>query len=141
VAPSPKDISGAFASLLDNKLEALEIALFVISLILVVEYAPQLWGYGERISGPVLAGLKWVILILMISLVMLLVAVPLSYVISENAEISGPAKLVPPLIFVGAYYAMTRFIEAQAELVLLSSVVLYLVSLLVLRHPEYFLRD
>jgi hypothetical protein len=140
-APSPKDISGAFDSLLENKLEAFSIALFVLSAVLVIEYAPQLWDQGDKISQPALAGLKWIILILMISLVMLLVAMPLSYVISENAEIRGIVKVIPPLLFLLAYFLMTRFLEMSAEIVLLSSAVVYLVPLFVLRHPEYFLKD
>lgn len=140
-APSPQDISGAFDSLLNNKLEAFSIALFVLSAILVIEYAPQMWEHGDKISGPALSGLKWVLLILMISLVMLLVAMPLSYIVSENAEIRGPVKLVPLILFILLYYSLTRFIDARVEIVLLSSVVLYLVSLFILRNPGYFLKD
>ena len=77
----------------------------------------------------------------MISLVMLLVAMPLSYVISENAEIAGIIKAIPPLLFILLYFLMTRFIETSAEIVLLASAAVYLVSLFVLRHPEYFLKD
>lgn len=138
-APSPKDISGAFDSFLENKLEALSIALFVLSAILVVEYAPQLWEHADKITEPAMAGLKWMILILMISSAMLLAAMPVSYILSENAEIRGVLKIIPPLLFISAYFLMTRFLETRVEIVLLSSLVAYLLSLFVLRHQDYFI--
>ncbi len=139
-APSPKDISGAFDSFLENKLEAFSIALFILSAILVIEYAPQLWEHGNQITEPALAGLKWIIFILMLSSAMLLAAMPVSYIISETAEIGGVLKIIPPMLFVLAYFLMTRFLDVRVEIVLLSSLIAYLLSLFVLRHPEYFIK-
>jgi len=143
-APSTKDISDAFSSLLRHKLEALALLLFLISGILLIEYGPQLMEHGDFIPGLAVVALKWMILVLMISSSMLLVAIPLSYMIVETAQIRGAFKIIPPALFVLVYFLMTKYAvnyaEVSVEMALLSSTVVFLVSLLILRNPQLFIK-
>jgi len=143
-APSPKDISEAFASLMRHKLEAFSMALFLISAILIIEYGPQLSENGKFITGPAILALKWMILVLMISASMLLVSIPVSYLIVQTAQIPGVLKVIPPALFLLAYFFMTKYAvdyaEITTEVALLSSALVFLVSLVLLRNPQVFIR-
>jgi len=140
-APSPQDISDAFKSVLKYRLEGLSMVLFIISAILFIEYAPGLWSYGSVFSAYAVLGLKWMILVLLISSAMLLISIPTSLVITETAEIKSIYKAIPPLLFLLTYFAATKFLDTPVETVLLASLFVYGISLFILRHPEYFLSE
>jgi hypothetical protein len=139
-APSPKDISEAFGSFFKYKREALVLFLLLASLVLIVEYAGRFGDYAEKISDYAVMGFKWVVLILMLSTIFLVVALPLSYVLTETLDIKGLKKIVPPLLFIAAYYLTREILHTSIEITLVSALLAYFASMLVLKHPDAFVK-
>ena len=140
-APSPQDISDSFNTMLKYKLEALSMVLFVISAILLIEYGPGLSDYGSIVSANAILAFKWTILLLMLSSAMLLIAIPLTLLITETVEIKGVYKILPAALFVAIYFAARQFLDVPVETILIASGFVYVLSLFVLRHQEYFLNE
>jgi hypothetical protein len=140
-APSPQDISDSFNTMLKYKLEALSMVLFVISAILLIEYGAALSDYGNIVSAHAILAFNWMILLLLISSAMLLIAIPLTLLITETAEIKGLYKALPAALFVAIYLGARQFLDVPVETILIASVFAYVLSLFVLRHSEYFLKE
>jgi hypothetical protein len=140
-APSLQDISGAANSIFEYKLEALSIFMLLLSLLLLVEFGPKLDSHFELFSQAALTGMRWFLLILMISTLMLFVAVPLSYLFVETTDIKGIAKVIPPTLFLIIYIILISYASTGKVISLLVSVGAYLLSLFVIGHPRYFLRE
>jgi hypothetical protein len=140
-APSLQDISGAANSIFEYKLEALSIFMLLASVLLIVEYGPTLDAQFMLFSQAVVTALKWFILILMISTLMLFVAVPLSYLFVETAEIRGIVKVIPPLLFFIVYICLVKYLGTDILISLITSMGAYLLALLVIGHPRYFFRE
>lgn len=138
-APSIRDIENAFKSLKENKIEALALMLFLISMILLTEYGPMMWEHGSKLSETVIYCLEWMLLILMISTSTLLAALPLSIIITETTEIRGPVKILPPLFSVLIYLFGKKYTDTPTETIIAASIFIYLTTLILLRHPEYFI--
>jgi hypothetical protein len=77
----------------------------------------------------------------MISTLMLFVAVPLSYLFVETTDIKGIAKVIPPTLFLIIYIILISYASTGKVISLLVSVGAYLLSLFVIGHPRYFLRE
>lgn len=135
-APSSKDFGDFFRSVAKYKLQTLSIILLIISIILLTEYAPGKYG----ISYIMVLAFKWVVLILMISLSLLLISIPLAYIIINTTEIRGIYKVIPPLSFFLIYFSMTKILNSPREISLISSVILFLTSLFILRYPRFFIK-
>ena len=141
-APSPKDISEAFGSFFKYKREAFVLFLALASLVLIVQYAGQFRDYEfmQTISDYAVIGFKWVVLILMLSTIFLVMALPLSYVLTETLDLTGVKKIVPPLLFIAAYYLAREILHTSIEITLVSALLAYFASMLVLKHPEAFVK-
>ena len=140
-APSLQDIAGASKSILEYRLEALSMALLVVSVLLIIEYGPILDPSFSTLSEAALLSMKWFTLVLMISTIMLFASVPLSYIFVETAEIKGPLKIVPLVVFFIVYVFLAKFLAVGAVVTVATSVGAYLLSLLLIKKPEYFIRE
>ncbi|MEA3255149.1 MAG: M50 family metallopeptidase [Candidatus Altiarchaeota archaeon] len=130
-APSSKDFKDSFHSITRYKLQTLTLILLLTSIILLTGYLPEF-------SLMVLV-FKWIILLLMISSSLLLISIPLAYFTVNTMEIRGIYKIIPVLSFILIYFSMTK-LNFPREVTFISSLIFFLASLFILRHPGFFIK-
>lgn len=140
-APSSKDFKDSFHSILKNKLETFIILLLIIFIILLTEYASLFGEYGKIISYPVILTFKWIVLILMVSVSLLLISIPFSYIIIKNIEIRGIYKIIPLLSSLLVYLSMTKILNSYGEISFIFSAIFFFISLFILRYPRFFMKS
>jgi len=94
-APSGADFKGSFTSLYKHPLSTLFFAAFIAFLVLASQEHFSLWGYEGRLASAVAASLRFVIVVLLLSIALLLASIPVAYLGVKLAEIKGIAKTIP----------------------------------------------
>ncbi len=94
-APSPVDFRGAFTSLFKNILSTIMFLAFMALIVFIADEKVPLAGYESQAADIIFWVLKFTVSLLLVTVMLLAFAIPLTWVASKMMMISGVAKTIP----------------------------------------------
>ncbi len=135
-APSSTDFKGTFSSLRKHLFSALFFTAFTVSAVLVSNQYFGLGGLEERLAYAVAVALKFIIVVLLLSIALLAVGIPLAYAGVLLLEIKGIAKTVPLTAAFLVFYAVQN--PYGIRYAFSAAVLAFMILLLLFRYEHLF---
>jgi len=130
-APSSQDFRVSIRSLRRRWISVVLLLLVTVSLIIIGEYAHLLGDYGMQLSEAVRTGLRFSVIVLLISILFLVLSVPFVFVLIKFSEIGTNGKLISLSI------TLVALILTNSVMV---SVCVFLLLLFLFRYQRLFLK-